>query len=377
MYIATQLARAGLQTDTHSGSISTPIYQTATFAHPALGQSTGFDYSRSGNPTRQALEHTIAELEGGSHGFAFASGLAALSTVLALFSAGDHLVVSAGCYGGTYRLLDQVFARFGLQISYVPLHDAAAFAAAIQPNTKAILLESLSNPCLDAPDFAAISALAQQQQLRLIVDNTLLSPLWFQPLCHGADIVLHSASKSLSGHNDTIAGVVAVRDAALAAELGYLQNAIGATLGPQDAWLVVRGIKTLALRLAQQERNALALAQWLAEQPQVSQLRYPGLAGDPAHRAITQFASGFGVLISFSLPDEAAVRRLIERLQWISFAESLGGVESLITVPALQTHANLSPAERQTLGVGDHLVRLSVGIEDTRDLRADLAQALA
>jgi cystathionine beta-lyase/cystathionine gamma-synthase len=375
--IATLLAHAGLGEDPRTGAISTPIYQTATFAHPALGESTGFDYSRTTNPTRKALEQATARIEGGVAGFAFASGLAALNTVLCLFNAGDHLIVAEGCYGGTYRLLDQVFARFGIATSYVPVTDVTAFRAALRLQTRAILVESVSNPCLAVADLPALVDLAHAAGVLLLVDNTFLTPYWLRPLELGADVVLHSASKFLAGHNDTIAGIVTVRDAALAEKVGYLQNAVGGVLGPQDAWLVMRGMKTLALRLQQQQRNALRIAHWLQQQPKVTRVHYPGLPNDPGHETLARFATGFGAVLAFDVNGMATLERVIERLRLIAYAESLGGVESLVTVPAVQTHANLSPEERAQLGVTDTLLRLSVGIEDADDLLADLASALA
>lgn len=375
-YIDTLLAQAGRGTDPRTGAISTPIYQTSTYAHPGLGQSTGFDYSRSINPTRQALETAIAGLDGAAGAFAFASGLAALSTLLCLLRQGDHLVVAEGCYGGTYRLLDQVFARFGLTVDYVPVGESEVFRAALRQETRLILVESVSNPCLEVPDIPALARIARQADVLLAVDNTMLGPCRLRPLELGADLVVHSASKLLSGHNDTIAGIVSVRDPELAERLGYLQNAVGAVLGPQDAWLVLRGLKTLALRLARQEQNALVLARWLARQPPVVRVCYPGLTDDPSHPTLARIASGFGTVLSFELEDVASVAYLIERLSLIAYAESFGGVESLITLPALQTHANLSPQERLRLGVTDTLLRLSVGIEDPRDLIEDLASGL-
>lgn len=374
--IATLLAHAGVGEDPRTGSISTPIYQTSTFAHPGLGESTGFDYSRTTNPTRQVLERALAGLDGGVAGFAFASGMAALSTVLCLFDQGDRLVVAEGCYGGTYRVLDQVFSRLGITVSYVPVCDLSAYSAALQRPTRAILVESVSNPCLHVPDLPALAGLARQAAALLVVDNTFLTPYWLRPLEWGADIVLHSASKFLAGHNDTIAGLVAVRDADLAERLGYLQNAVGAILCPQDAWLVLRGLKTLAVRLEQQQRNALQLAHWLRRQPRVVRVLYSGLPEDPGHRRLARVASGFGAVIAFEADTVDTVRRLLTHLRLIAYAESFGGVESLMTVPALQTHANLSPEERMRLGVTDTLLRLSVGIEDAEDLIADLEQAL-
>lgn len=372
----TLLAQAGRGTDPRTGAISTPIYQTSTYAHPGLGQSTGFDYSRSANPTRQALEEAVAALDGAAAAFAFASGLAALTTVLCLLRQGDRVAVAEGGYGGTYRLLDQVFARFGLSADYVGVKDAEDFRAALRPETRMILAESVSNPCLEVPDIPALAQIAREAGILLAVDNTMLTPYRLRPLELGAHLAVQSASKFLGGHNDTIAGIVSVRDPALAERLGYLQNAVGAVLGPQDAWLTLRGLKTLALRLERQERNALILARWLARQPAVTRIRYPGLPDDPSHPVLARVSSGFGAILSFELTDTAAVARLIERLRLIAYAESFGGVESLITVPAVQTHANLSPEERRRLGVADTLLRLSVGIEDPQDLIDDLASAL-
>ncbi|MDR3429329.1 PLP-dependent aspartate aminotransferase family protein [Silvimonas sp.] len=375
--IKTLLAQAGSCHDPATGAISMPIYQTATFAHPALGQSTGFDYTRSGNPTRQALEQTMAKLDGAAGAFAFASGLAAISTALCLFNQGDHVVVAEGSYGGTQRLLDQVFARFGISVTYVPVAQVDAFAAAILPNTRAILVESLSNPLQIVADLPALAKLAKDSKLQLWVDNTFLTPYWLRPLELGADLVIHSASKYLGGHNDTIAGILCVRDPELAARVAYLQNAIGAVLAPQDAWLTLRGLKTLALRLEQQQASAQIMAQWLHQQDFVKSVFYPGLPEDPGHRLLNQFATGAGAIVSFEVDNVSTLARLIEQTRLIAYAESLGGVESLITVPALQTHANLSPGERSRLGVTDTLVRLSVGIEAVSDLIADIETALA
>jgi cystathionine beta-lyase/cystathionine gamma-synthase len=376
-HIDTLLAQAGRGRDPRTGAISTPIYQTATYAHPALGQSTGFDYSRTTNPTRAALEEAMAGLDGGIAACAFASGLAALTTLLCLFKQGDHLVVAEGCYGGTYRLLDQVMAPFGLTVTYVPVLDPAGYQAALRPETRAILVESVSNPLLLVPDLPVLVGIARAAAVLLVVDNTVLTPYWLRPLELGADLVVHSASKYLGGHNDCIGGVITVRDEALAGRLKFLQNAVGAVLGPQDAWLTLRGIKTLGLRLERQQRNALTIAAWLQAQPQVTRVHYPGLPDDPGHATLTRIAGGLGAVLSFEVRDRAILERLIAGVSLIAYAESFGGVESLITVPAVQTHANLSPAQRCYLGVTDTLVRLSVGIEDPGDLIADLGAALA
>ncbi len=375
-HLDTLLAQAGRGTDPRTGAISTPVYQTSTYAHPALGQSTGFDYSRTANPTRQALEEALARIEGADGACAFASGLAALHSLLCLFRAGDHLVVAEGCYGGTYRLLDQVMVPLGLAVTYVPVEDPAGYRAALRPATRAILVESLSNPCLLVPDLPALAGIARAAGVLLVVDNTMLTPYWLQPLQIGADLVLHSASKYLAGHNDCIGGLVTVRGAELAGRLKFLQNAVGAVPGPQDAWLTLRGLKTLALRLERQEHNARGIAEWLRRQPQVTRVIYPGLSDHPGHRTLMQSARGAGAVLSFEVADRATLERLIAGLRLIAYAESFGGVESLITVPAVQTHANLPPEERARLGVTETLVRLSVGIEDAGDLIADLAAAL-
>jgi cystathionine beta-lyase/cystathionine gamma-synthase len=376
-HLDTRLAQAGRSTDPRTGAISTPIYQTATYAHPGLGRSTGFDYSRSINPTRRVLEEAIANLDGAAGAYAFASGLGALTTLLALFSQGDHLVAAEGCYGGTYRLLDQVFARFGIGVTYVGAVAPQGYRAALRPTTRAILVESVSNPCLVVPDLAALAVIAREAGALLVVDNTMLTPYWLRPLELGADLVLHSASKFLAGHNDCIGGVITARDPALAGQLGFLQNAMGAVLGPQDAWLVLRGLKTLAVRLERQQANALAVARWLRAHPRVTRVAYPGLPDDPGHGPLSRSAGGFGAVLAFEVGELAMVERLIPRLSLIAYAESFGGVETLITVPAVQTHANLTPSERERLGVTDTLVRLSVGIEHPDDLIADLAAALA
>lgn len=375
-HIDTILAQAGRGQDPRTGAISTPIYQTSTFAHPALGQSTGFDYSRTTNPTRKALEEAMATLDGGAAACAFASGLAALTTMLCLFRQGDHLVVAEGCYGGTYRLLDQVMAPFGLTVTYCPVLDPEGYRAALRPETRAILVESVSNPCLQVPDLRALAEIARAAGVLLVVDNTMLTPYWQRPLELGADLVVHSASKYLAGHNDCIGGVITVRGEELAGRLRFLQNAVGAVLGPQDAWLVLRGLKTLALRLERQRDNALTIARWLQQQPRVTRVLYPGLPNDPGHATLARSATGPGAVLSFEVQDHATLGHLIAGVSLIAYAESFGGVESLITVPAVQTHANLSPEERLRLGVTDTLVRLSVGIEDARDLIGDLAPAL-
>ncbi len=376
MQIATQAAHIGLEWDTRTGAVSVPIYQTATFRHPGLGQSTGFDYSRSGNPTRQALEDGIARLDGGCRGFAYASGMAAITSLLLLFKSGDHLIVTEDLYGGTCRLFDKIFSQYGLSVSYVDTSNPQAVEAAIRPATRALFVETLTNPLLKFAELPVLAGIARLHKLLLIADNTFLTPYLLRPLELGADIAVYSATKYLAGHNDTVAGLVTVKDPALAEQIYFHQNAAGATLGPQDAWLVIRGMKTLGVRLDRQQANALKIANWLQDHPRVATVFYPGLAGHPGHRLITQQARGYGAMIAFEVDNPALVEQILVKTELISFAESLGGVESLITFPELQTHADIPPEQRARLGINDRLLRLSVGIEDCDDLITDLTQAL-
>lgn len=371
------LAQAGRSHQEPTGAISCPIYQTATFRHPGLGQSTGFDYSRSGNPTRAALESVVAELEGGARAFAFASGMAAITTALLLFRPGDHLVVSEDLYGGTYRLLERVFGEFGLAATYVDTGDRAAVEAAITPATRALFVETPSNPLMRIGDLRALADLAHSRGLLAIADNTFMTPYLQRPLDLGWGLVVHSATKYLGGHNDVVAGFLIARDSQLAERLGFLQNAAGAILGPQDSWLLLRGLKTLAVRLDRQQQSARELAIWLQRHPAVERVYYPGLPDHPGHALHAAQARGPGGMLSFALRDSALVAQVLTQVQLISFAESLGGVETLITFPARQTHADLPAALRERLGVSERLLRLSVGIEALEDLRDDLGQALA
>lgn len=371
--IATQI---GTTWDVRTGSISVPIYQNATFRHPALGESTGFDYSRTANPTRQALEEGIARLEGGCRGFAYSSGMAALTSLLFLFGNGDHLVVTEDLYGGTCRLLDRIASPFGISVSYVDTSDPRAVAEAVTPSTRALLVESLTNPLLKVADIPALSRICREKGILLVCDNTFLTPLLLRPLELGADVVVHSGSKYLAGHNDVICGLVAVRDETLAERIAFHQNGAGAVLGPQDSWLTIRGMKTLSVRLERQQENAGAIARWLREHPRVTRVLYPGFPDHPGHDILKRDASGFGAMISFEVDDPSLVPRILSRTRLIAFAESLGGVESLITFPAVQTHADIPPAVRERLGITDRLLRLSVGIEAVDDLTADLDHAL-
>jgi len=375
MNIDTQAIQIGLEWDTRTGALSIPIYQSATFRHPGLGQSTGFDYSRSGNPTRMALEEGIARLDGGSRGFAYSSGMAAIASLLLLFKSGDHLVVTEDLYGGTCRLFDKVFSRFGLTFTYVDTSDTDAVQAAITPSTKALFVETLTNPLLKFADLSALSAICRERDLLLIADNTFLTPYLLRPLDLGADITVYSATKYLSGHNDTVAGLAVIKDPQLAEQVYFHQNSAGAVLGPQDSWLVIRGMKTLGIRLDRQQQNALSLARWLKKHPLVRKVFYPGLEEHPDHELIKRQANGFGAMIAFEVGNHALVEQILLKTRLISFAESLGGVESLMTFPEGQTHADIPAELRARLGINDVLLRLSVGIENIDDLIADLDQA--
>jgi len=375
MKITTQAVQIGLQWDTRTGAVTVPVYQTATFKHPGLGQSTGYDYTRSGNPTRQALEEGIARLDGGTRGFAYSSGMAAIANLLLLFTRGDHLIVTEDLYGGTYRLFEKIFRQYDLDFTYVDTSDITAVKAAIRPETRGIFVESLTNPLLKVADVRGLAALCRERRILCIVDNTFLTPYLQRPLDLGADITIYSATKYLAGHNDTVAGLVVVKDPELAEKVYFLQNSVGAVLGPQDSWLVIRGMKTLGVRLDRQQENAQKIAGWLSRHPLVKKVFYPGLSDHPGRDTLRDLASGFGAMVSFEVTDHSLVERLLLRTELISFAESLGGVETLITFPEVQTHADILPEIRARLGINNVLLRLSVGIEDADDLIADLDQA--
>lgn len=363
-----------------TGAVMPAIYATSTFAQPAPGEHTGYEYSRSGNPTRSALEKAIAELENGTRGYAFASGLAACSTVLELLDQGSHIVAVDDLYGGTYRLLEKVRNRTaGLRVTYVSPADTAALEQAIQPDTKMIWVETPTNPLLKLADLAAIAAIAKKHQLISVADNTFASPYIQRPLDLGFDIVVHSATKYLNGHSDVVAGVAAVgNNSELAEQLGFLHNAVGGILDPFSSFLTLRGLRTLALRMARHNESALHIAQWLEQQPQVEAVYYPGLKSHPQHQLARQQMSGFGGMIAVRLKGEPEyAREVIKRSHLFTLAESLGGVESLISLPYSMTHASIPLDIRLKHGITPQLLRLSVGIEDTEDLIADLAQALA
>lgn len=376
MKIESRLAQIGSTSDPATGAVSYPIYQATAFRHPRLGQSTGFDYARTKSPTRSVLEEAIAELESGDAGFALSSGMAALQTVFSLFSTGDHLIVSLDLYGGTYRLLDQVMSRFGITASYVDTNEIAELETAYRPGeTKAVLIETPTNPLMMVTDLAAVADWAKGKGVLTIVDNTLMTPFLQRPLELGADIVVHSATKYLGGHNDVLAGLIITKGKELSEQIAFLYNAIGAVLGPQDSWLLMRGMKTLALRMERHEYNATRLAAWLQNHPIVTEVYYPAIETHAGYSIQRKQARGNTGIFSFRVKDGCLVDPILRNLQLIAFAESLGGVESLMTYPAVQTHADIPLEIRQRIGVDDRLLRISVGIEHIDDLITDLARA--
>lgn len=380
--LATRVIHAGQAPDPSTGAIMPPIYATSTFVQDSPGVHKGLDYGRSHNPTRWALERCVADLESGAAGFAFASGLAAISTVLELADAGAHIIAGDDMYGGTYRLFERVRRRSaGHDFSYVDLTNPDNLLAAIRPDTKMVWVETPTNPMLKLADLQAISAICRARGIIAVADNTFASPLVQRPLEHGFDIVVHSATKYLNGHSDVIGGIAVVggepHQQAWREQVGFLQNAVGAIAGPFDSFLTLRGVKTLAIRMERHCASALELARWLERQPQVAKVYYPGLESHPQHALAKRQMQGFGGIISIALnTDLAGARRFLERCEVFALAESLGGVESLIEHPALMTHATIPPETRARLGIGDGLIRLSVGIEDVGDLRQDLQNAL-
>ncbi|MCB0192252.1 MAG: cystathionine gamma-synthase [Anaerolineae bacterium] len=372
--IDTLAIHAGQEPDPSTGAIMTPIYQTSTYVQPDVGQHLGYEYSRTDNPTRTALQANLAALEGAKHGLVFASGLAATDIVMRLMRPGDHIVVGDDVYGGTYRMFDKVLKHYGLEFSYIDLTDLDAFQQALRPNTKLVWLETPTNPNLKLADIAALSELAHARQAQVVVDNTFASSYLQNPLALGADIVLHSTTKYLGGHSDVVGGAVMLNNTEIYEQLKFLQNAIGSVPGPQDCWLVLRGIKTLAVRMERHCRNALTLAQWLSDHPAVAQVLYPGLPDHPQHELAKRQMRDFGGMISIILKGgEPAAREMVKRTHLFALAESLGGVESLIEVPYAMTHASTADSD---IAVDPGLVRLSVGIEHIDDLQADLAEAL-
>jgi cystathionine gamma-lyase / homocysteine desulfhydrase len=348
----------------------------STYRQEGVGRHKGYEYSRTGNPTRSALEQFIAELENGVRGFAFASGMAAISSVVMLFERGDHFIVGDDVYGGTFRVLSKVFNRFGIDVTYVDTSDVSRVKAAVKDHTKAVILETPSNPLLKVTDIAAVAEVTKEHDLLLVVDNTFLTPYWQQPLDLGADVVLHSATKYLGGHSDVVAGLVSVKDEDLGERLHFVQNSAGGILGPHDSWLLMRGMKTLALRMRQHEESARKLSQWLAARKDVQRVYYPGLSTHPGHDIASRQADGYGGMLSFDVGSGDRAERVLSRVKYFTLAESLGAVESLISVPARMTHASIPAERRAELGITDGLIRLSVGVEHVEDLMEDLDQAL-
>ena len=362
--------------DQHYGAVSFPIYQTATYAHPAVGQSTGFDYSRLQNPTREQVEKVLAQLEEGIDAFALSSGMAAISLLMELFSPGDHLVIDSDLYGGSIRLFDAVSAKNGIGFTRADF-SSDDIESLIKPETKALYLETPTNPMMHVTDLKKVSEIARRHNILLIVDNTFLSPYFQKPLTLGADIVVHSGTKYLGGHNDTLAGFLVTKRSDIQERLRYLIKTTGAGLSPFDSWLILRGIKTLALRMEKAQQNALKIAYWLKKQPAVTKVLYPGLPEHPGHEIMKKQATGFGGMLTFDVKDEETAKKVLASVELIQFAESLGGVETLITYPLTQTHAEVPEALRLKNGITGRTLRLSVGIENADDLIADLAQALA
>ncbi|HEY6871539.1 MAG TPA: aminotransferase class I/II-fold pyridoxal phosphate-dependent enzyme [Geobacteraceae bacterium] len=376
MKLATRIIHTGHETDPHTGALSVPIYNTSTFAQESVDHFGKYDYARSGNPTREALEETVAQLEGGTHGFAFASGMAAISSALLLFSPGDHLVICEDVYGGTFRVLTRLFSRLGIDSTFADATDPAAIEAAIRPNTKGIYLETPSNPLLKITDLKGAAELARARGIITLVDNTFMTPYFQRPLELGCDIVLHSGTKFLNGHSDVICGFAVVADEDLASRIRFIQNGFGAVLGPQDSWLVLRGLKTLKVRMEESQASAIRIAAWLAEQKRVTGVFYPGLPGHPGHAVHSRQSSGPGAVLSFTLESYELTKRLLEQAELPAFAVSLGGVESILSYPARMSHAAMPQEERAARGITDTLVRLSVGLEDADDLIADLDRVI-
>lgn len=376
MGFATKAIHTGQEPDPATGAIITPIYQTSTYVQDALGLHKGFEYARTQNPTRAALEKNLAALEGGCAAHCFASGMSAIDTTLKLLRAGDHIIVSENTYGGTYRLFERVLKNFGLDFSYVDTTEASNVEAAITERTRMVFVETPTNPIMAVADLEGVGRLTRERGIRLVVDNTFMSPFFLRPIEWGAGIVIHSTTKYLNGHSDSVGGVVVTTSHEDAERIGFLQNAVGAIISPFDAWLVMRGTKTLAVRMKQHDSNGRRVAAFLNEHPKVEKVYYPGLPQHPQHERAKRLMSGFGGMIAFEMGSLAAARSVLDNVRLCALAESLGGVETLISHPATMTHASVPAEERARLGITDGLVRISVGIEDVEDIIADLDAAL-
>ena len=376
MRLETYLAQCGSRWDERTGAVSMPIYQTATFRHPGLGQSTGYDYTRTANPTRDVLQEAMARADGGCRALAFASGMAALDCLCRLFAPGDRIVVTEDLYGGSFRLFERLYRPLGIEAVYVDTADTPSVAGALATGAKALFVESPTNPLLKVADLAALGRLARDHGALFVVDNTFMTPLLQRPLELGADVTVYSATKYLGGHDDVVAGILVAKAPDLAERLAFFQNAAGAGLGPLDSWLILRGLKTLGVRLARQQASARVVADFLAGHPAVTRVHYPGRPDHPGHDRQQRQAAGFGAMVSFELAEPSRTADILAQARLFLFAESLGGVESLITLPAVQTHADIDQQTRARLGVTDGLLRLSIGLEDPGDLVADLQAIL-
>src|SRR5688500_5266361 len=376
MGFATTAIHIGSEPDEATGSVTVPIYQTSTYAQDALGKNKGYEYARTQNPTRSALERNLAALEGARFGYAFASGMAAIDATLRLVKSGEHVVVSDNTYGGTARLFNRILADYGITFDYVDTSDPLNVESAIKPNTKMVFIETPTNPIMILTDLKEVSEIAHRAGARVVCDNTFMSPYLQRPLEFGVDIVVHSTTKYLNGHSDGVGGIVVLNDEEDANRIAFVQNSAGAILSPFDSWLVMRGTKTLALRMEQHDKSGRAVAAFLEEHPKVHKVYYPGSASHPQHALARRQQHGFGGMVSFDVGSLANARTVLESVKLCTLAESLGGVESLISHPATMTHASVEEAKRQRIGITDGLVRISVGIEDTDDIIADLDQAL-
>jgi len=375
--LATRAVHAGQIADPLAGAVMTPIYQTSTYVQEALGRHKGYEYARTRNPTREALERNVAALENGRYGFAFGSGLAALDAVIKLLSAGDHVVCGENVYGGTHRQMTQIWARLGLDFTFVDTSDAGRIAAAVRPDTRMIFVETPTNPLMRICDLARTAEIARSARALSVVDNTFATPCFQRPLDSGSDVVLHSTTKYLNGHSDMVGGMLVMRRDDLAQRIGFIQNAAGAIPGPFDCWLALRGAKTLALRMRQHDANGRRIAEWLERHNAIRRVYYPGLPSHPQHELACRQMQGFGGMVSIELGTPEQAKRFVQRTKLFALAESLGGVESLVGHPATMTHASVPRELRESMGLTESLVRLSIGIEDPEDLIADLEQALS
>jgi cystathionine beta-lyase/cystathionine gamma-synthase len=372
----TRAIHAGQRPDPLSGAIMPPIYQTSTYVQDGMGRHKGYEYARGKNPTREALERNVAALEGGRHGFAFASGMACLDSIMKLFRSGDHIVCGESAYGGTFRLFDKILRNYGFEFTFLDTRDPQRVAEACTPATRAIVIETPTNPLMRLTDLAALGEVARRANARLVVDNTFATPFFQRPFEHGADIVYHSTTKYLNGHSDMIGGICVVTDDKLAEQLQFVQNAAGAVPGPLDSWLALRGTKTLHLRMPRHDANGRRIAEWLAERLGEKNVIYPGLPSHPQYSLAARQMTGFGGMVTIELGTRERAARILERVRVFSLAESLGGVESLISHPASMTHASVPPDFRARLGITEGMVRLSCGVEDVDDLLEDLEQAV-